>query len=100
MVDDVPRRASSPAKLESSKNQITKRRRVVVAAMPDADFRIQCPWLHLPRRSSTMRTKGGPAHARKRKRVMKRASGFVSGPGTLYRQALEFTRKAGVYAYR
>ena len=47
-----------------------------------------------------MRTTGGPTHARKRKRVMKRASGFRAGPGTLYRQALEFTRKAGVYAYR
>ena len=46
------------------------------------------------------RTTGGPSHARKRKRVMKRAKGFRAGPGTLYRQALEFTRKAGVYAYR
>ena len=46
------------------------------------------------------RVTGGPTHARKRKRVMKRASGFRAGPGTLYRQALEFTRKAGVYAYR
>src|SRR6187549_2378020 len=47
-----------------------------------------------------MRTSGGPSHARKRKRVMKRAKGFRAGPGTLYRQALEFTRKADVYAYR
>src|SRR6266581_9348845 len=46
------------------------------------------------------RTKGGPAHTRKRKRVLKRAAGFRAGPGTLYRQALEFTRKADVYAYR
>jgi large subunit ribosomal protein L20 len=46
------------------------------------------------------RTTGGKTHARKRKRVMKRASGFVSGPGTLYRQALEFTVRAGKYAYR
>ncbi len=46
------------------------------------------------------RTKGGPAHARKRKRVLKRASGFVGGPGTIYRQAIEFTRKAGAYATR
>jgi large subunit ribosomal protein L20 len=46
------------------------------------------------------RTSGGVTHARKRKRVMKRASGFVSGPGTLYRQALEFTVRAGKYAYR
>jgi large subunit ribosomal protein L20 len=46
------------------------------------------------------RTTGGPTHARKRKRVLRRAKGFVGGPGTIYRQALEFTRKAGVYAYR
>ena len=46
------------------------------------------------------RTTGGPGHARKRKRVLKRASGFRAGPGTIYRQALEFTRKADVYAYR
>lgn len=45
------------------------------------------------------RVKIGPAHARKRKRVLRRASGFVGGPGTLYRVALEFTRKADVYAY-
>ena len=46
------------------------------------------------------RSTGGPTHARKRKRILKRASGFRAGPGTLYRQALEFTRKADVYAYR
>ncbi len=46
------------------------------------------------------RTTGGPSHSRKRKRVLKRAKGFVGGPGTIYRQALEFTRKAGVYATR
>src|SRR3954468_24479419 len=46
------------------------------------------------------RATNGPAHTRKRKRIMKRASGFRAGPGTLYRQALEFTRKADVYAYR
>lgn len=45
------------------------------------------------------RVKIGPKHARKRKRVLRRASGFVGGPGTLYRVALEFTRKADVYAY-
>lgn len=45
------------------------------------------------------RTTGGVTHARKRKRVLKRASGFVGGPGTLYRVAREFTRKADVYAY-
>src|SRR4051812_5303583 len=46
------------------------------------------------------RVTGGPSHSRKRKRVLRRAKGFVGGPGTIYRQALEFTRKAGVYAYR
>jgi len=45
------------------------------------------------------RSTGGPTHARKRKRILKRASGFRAGPGTQYRQALEFTRKADVYAY-
>src|SRR5215211_2900364 len=46
------------------------------------------------------RSTGGPTHARKRKRVLKRAAGFRAGPGTLYRQALEFTRKADQYAWR
>ena len=46
------------------------------------------------------RASGGPAHARKRKRILKRASGFRAGPGTIYRQALEFTRKADQYAWR
>ena len=46
------------------------------------------------------RTTGGPGHSRKRKRVLNRAKGFRAGPGTIYRQALEFTRKADVYAYR
>ena len=46
------------------------------------------------------RVKGGPTHARRRKRVLKRASGFRGGPGVQYRQALEFTRKAGAYATR
>ncbi len=44
------------------------------------------------------RTKGGVVHARKRKRVLRRAKGFRGGPGTLYRVAKEFVRKAGVYA--
>jgi large subunit ribosomal protein L20 len=46
------------------------------------------------------RSTGGPTHNRKRKRVLKRAKGFRAGPGTLYRQALEFTLRAGKYAYR
>lgn len=45
------------------------------------------------------RIKGGPTHARKRKRIMKKASGMRGGFGTLYRSAREFTRKADVYAY-
>ena len=46
------------------------------------------------------RSTGGVTHARKRKRVLKRASGFVASPGTQYRSALEFTRRADRYAYR
>jgi large subunit ribosomal protein L20 len=46
------------------------------------------------------RVTSGSTHARKRKRVLKKAKGFVSGPGTQYRQALEFTRRAGAYATR
>jgi large subunit ribosomal protein L20 len=46
------------------------------------------------------RSSGGPTHARKRKRLLKKASGFRGGPGTQYRQAIEFVAKAGVYAYR
>ena len=46
------------------------------------------------------RVKGGPVHARRRKRVLKNAKGFMGGSGTIYRAAIEFTRKAGVYAYR
>jgi len=46
------------------------------------------------------RTKSGPIHARKRKRVLKRAKGFRAGPGTIYRAALEFTMRADRYAYR
>jgi large subunit ribosomal protein L20 len=46
------------------------------------------------------RTTIGPVHKRKRKRILKRASGFVASPGVQYRQALEFTRRADRYAYR
>ena len=45
------------------------------------------------------RSTGGPTHARKRKRILRRASGFVGQPGKNYRSAREFTRKADVYAY-
>src|SRR6202012_2053786 len=41
-----------------------------------------------------------PTHARKRKRLLRKASGFRGGPGTQYRQAVEFVAKAGVYASR
>ncbi len=44
------------------------------------------------------RVSGGPTHARKRKRILKRASGFVASPGVQYRSALEFTRRADAYA--
>jgi large subunit ribosomal protein L20 len=46
------------------------------------------------------RVSGGPKRAQKRKRVLKRASGFVNAPGTQYRQAIEFTRRADTYATR
>jgi large subunit ribosomal protein L20 len=46
------------------------------------------------------RVTGGPTHARKRKRLLKRAKGFVSGPGVMYRQAIEFVRRAGAYSTR
>lgn len=46
------------------------------------------------------RVTGGVTHARKRKRVLKRAKGFVGMPGHNYRPALEFIRRADVYAYR
>ena len=46
------------------------------------------------------RSTGGVTHARKRKRVLNRASGFVASPGKQYRSAIEFTRRADRYAYR
>src|SRR5437870_5834784 len=45
------------------------------------------------------RSTGGPSHSRKRKRILRRASGMRGMPGHNYRPALEFTRKADVYAY-
>ena len=45
------------------------------------------------------RVTGGPSHARKRKRLLKKAKGMRGMPGHNYRPALEFTRKADVYAY-
>jgi large subunit ribosomal protein L20 len=46
------------------------------------------------------RTKGGVVQARKRKRVLKNAKGFRGGFGTIYHAAIEFTTRAGRYAYR
>jgi large subunit ribosomal protein L20 len=46
------------------------------------------------------RVKGGVVHSRKRKRLLKAASGMTGASGTLYRPAVEFVRKAGAYAYR
>ena len=45
------------------------------------------------------RVTGGPTHARKRKRILRRAKGMRGMSGHNYRPALEFTRKADVYAY-
>lgn len=45
------------------------------------------------------RVTGGPTHARKRKRLLKKAKGMRGAPGHNYRVAKEFTRKADVYAY-
>lgn len=45
------------------------------------------------------RVKGGPGHARKRKRLLRKAKGMRGQPGHNYRSALEFVRKADVYAY-
>ena len=46
------------------------------------------------------RSSGGPSHSRKRKRLLKAAKGMVGMSGHNYRPAIEFVRKAGVYAYR
>src|ERR1700753_138329 len=45
------------------------------------------------------RSTGGPTHARKRKRLLRKASGMRGMAGHNYRPAIEFTRKADVYAY-
>jgi large subunit ribosomal protein L20 len=45
------------------------------------------------------RVTGGPTHARKRKRLLKKAKGMRGMSGHNYRPAIEFTRKADVYAY-
>src|SRR3954452_244087 len=45
------------------------------------------------------RVTGGPTHARKRKRLLKNDKGMRGMSGHNYRPAIEFTRKADVYAY-
>ena len=45
------------------------------------------------------RVKDGPKQARKRKRLLKQAKGFVGARGTLYRSAKDAVRRAGAYAY-
>ena len=44
------------------------------------------------------RITGGPKQARKRKKVLKLAKGFVGPNGTNYRAAKDAIRKAGAYA--
>ena len=43
------------------------------------------------------RSTGGPTHARKRKRILRKASGMRGMSGHNYRPALEFTRKADMF---
>ena len=45
------------------------------------------------------RVTGGPKQAQKRKKILKRARGFVGAPGRQYRLAKEFTRRADRYAW-
>ncbi len=47
-----------------------------------------------------MRTTKGAARRQSKKRLFKRAKGFVSGRGTLTRTVKETLLRAGVYAYR
>ena len=45
------------------------------------------------------RITGGPKQARKRKRILKQAKGFVGPLGTNYRAAKDAVRRAGAFAY-
>lgn len=47
-----------------------------------------------------MRTRKGSARTRARRRILKRAEGYVGGRHRLYRTAKESLIRAGVYAYR
>jgi large subunit ribosomal protein L20 len=46
------------------------------------------------------RAKGGPKTRRRRKKVLKRAKGFVGGRHRLYKSANETVLRAGAFAYR
>ena len=47
-----------------------------------------------------MRSTNGPASRRGKKRVLKRAKGFVGGRRKLYRTAMETVMRAEAYAFR
>jgi large subunit ribosomal protein L20 len=46
------------------------------------------------------RAKGGPKTRQRRKKVLKRAKGFVGGRHRLYKSANETVLRAGAFAYR
>lgn len=46
------------------------------------------------------RAKGGPKTRQRRKKVLKRAKGYVGGRRKLYRTAAETVLRAGAFAYR
>ncbi len=46
------------------------------------------------------RAKGGPRKARRRKKILKQAKGYVGGRRRLFRTAKETVLRAGVFAYR
>lgn len=46
------------------------------------------------------RAKGGPKTRRRRKKILKKAKGYVGGRRKLYRTAAETVLRAGAFAYR
>jgi large subunit ribosomal protein L20 len=46
------------------------------------------------------RTKGGAKTRRRRKKILKKAKGYVGGRSRLYRTAAETVLRAGAFAYR
>ena len=46
------------------------------------------------------RAKGGPRKARRRKKILKQAKGYVGGRRRLFRTAKETVLRAGAFAYR